>query len=697
MEKISIIPEPKKITVMEGFFKITPVAKIFISSEQSVYAVDLFRKKIKVQSSIDLELVKKGNKSKLYSMIIAGAFTGMSAEEGEKKREGYRLTVAQGRIELAASDLSGFFYGIQTLIQLLGNDSSIPCCSIEDWPSLEIRGIHVNLWAMMPRYDYLKNFIERLSSYKINTILLEYEDKFPYEKHPVIRHPLALSKEEIECLIKLAEAHCIEIIPLVQSFGHLVYVLKHKEYAHLAEDVDEKQNSQIGRDWQYCPLKPESLEMFKDMAGEVMEMHADSRFFHVGADETWRLGECTQCREFAEKHGKSRLFVDYMNKVGAFIKEKGRIPILWYDMLTNYPGETDGLSRDFRIMYWEYRMGSCSVPFIRWAARELSGREIIDQVPGHILKIFRKYWDCGEFPDLIKGFPYIRYLQDKGFKVLGAARYQGDWRMRVPNTMAFCEALYEEGAEGIVNTHWPGNAFYPLYYSGGEPLEVSWIPIMATAEAAWSPGMVSRPAFDSKFAKIFLGMDDDSLIRSLYRIGGIINQDTSPEVERRCFQSLEIFEEMKVESKGNRLFLDYMKWAAEVRAVQAKRVRIEKKVEASIFSHIERKEFSRWTASDTPLWFGFLSPGNLPEGLGRAGIGISELDDIIEELAALLGEIEAVKEESRNILQMTIRKEDVESLLSSSFVGKAGEYLGQLQMVRTCLKVEEYFKENGKI
>ena len=80
------------------------------------------------------------------------------------------------------------------------------------------------------------------------------------------------------------------------------------------------------------------------------------------------------------------------------------------------------------------------------------GKQIGDQTPEYVLEVFRKYWDGGEFPEKIKGFPYIRYFRDKGFEVLGAARYQGDWRMRVPNTTAFCEALSEEGARGMVNT-----------------------------------------------------------------------------------------------------------------------------------------------------------------------------------------------------------------------------------------------------
>ena len=185
---------------------------------------------------------------------------------------------------------------------------------------------------------------------------------------------LALSKEEIEGLLRLAKVHHIEVVPLEQSFGHLTYVLKHKEYAHLAEKADPAVNPMIGRDWQYCPLKPESLRMFQDMASEVMEVHGDARFFHVGADEPFLLGQCDRCRAFVEKHGASRLFVEYMNQVGSFVKGKGKIPVLWYDYLTNFPRDVDRLSRDLWIMYWEYRMGSRSVPFVRWAGLEFSGK-----------------------------------------------------------------------------------------------------------------------------------------------------------------------------------------------------------------------------------------------------------------------------------------------------------------------------------
>jgi len=70
------------------------------------------------------------------------------------------------------------------------------------------------------------------------------------------------------------------------------------------------------------------------------------------------------------------------------------------------------------------------------------------------------------------------------------------------------------------------------------------------------------------------------------------------------------------EAKVNRLFLDHIKWAARVRAAQARRVRVLKAVEGSILSHVDRKAFDQWQVSDVPHWIGALSP----EGLEQAGI-----------------------------------------------------------------------------
>jgi hypothetical protein len=182
----------------------------------------------------------------------------------------------------------------------------------------------------------------------------------------------------------------------------------------------------------------------------------------------------------------------------------------------------------------------------------------------------------------------------------------------------------------------------------------------------------------------------------MYVMGGIINADTAAEVERRARQCLTLLDEVRDEANVNRLFLDHIEWAARVRAAQARRVMALKEVEGSILSHVDRKAFAQWQVSDVPHWTGALSPGTIPAGLEQAGVGISELDAAIEKLVELRREVVEIKAESRRVLRLTLREEEVQALLDRPLVGEkeVGEYLGQLQMIRTCLMVEAYFREN---
>ncbi|MFA7232109.1 MAG: glycoside hydrolase family 20 zincin-like fold domain-containing protein, partial [Victivallaceae bacterium] len=122
------------------------------------------------------------------------------------RQDAYVLRITADYIELAANTGAGFFNGWQTLCQL-AEDASIQCGTIVDWPSLELRCLHVDLKGMTPKFEYLLELIRKISRLKINSIMLEYEDKIHYDSHPAIAHPeMAYSKEQVEILLDLCHA-----------------------------------------------------------------------------------------------------------------------------------------------------------------------------------------------------------------------------------------------------------------------------------------------------------------------------------------------------------------------------------------------------------------------------------------------------------------------------------------------------------
>ena len=61
----------------------------------------------------------------------------------------------------------------------------------------------------------------------VTGLVFELEDMFPYEGHlQPIASPKAYSKSQIESLVNLCKKQKLKIVVLVQTFGHLEYVLK---------------------------------------------------------------------------------------------------------------------------------------------------------------------------------------------------------------------------------------------------------------------------------------------------------------------------------------------------------------------------------------------------------------------------------------------------------------------------------------
>ncbi|XP_035198541.1 hexosaminidase D isoform X3 [Oxyura jamaicensis] len=101
---------------------------------------------------------------------------------------------------------------------------------------LRQRLVHLDLKGAPPRAAYLGQVLPLLRALGATGLLLEYEDTFPYTG-PLepLRAPHAYSHQELRELLGLAKEQGLEVVPLVQSFGHMEFVLKHKEFAHLRE------------------------------------------------------------------------------------------------------------------------------------------------------------------------------------------------------------------------------------------------------------------------------------------------------------------------------------------------------------------------------------------------------------------------------------------------------------------------------
>ena len=99
------------------------------------------------------------------------------------------------------------------------------------------RFIHLDLKGAAPKFDYYQKLFPFLKRLGATGLLIEYEDMFPFTgRLAVVRHGLAYSQSEIEQLLQLAKINGLTVMPLLQVYGHMEYVLKLKEFMHLRED-----------------------------------------------------------------------------------------------------------------------------------------------------------------------------------------------------------------------------------------------------------------------------------------------------------------------------------------------------------------------------------------------------------------------------------------------------------------------------
>ena len=214
--------------------------------------------------------------------------------------------------------------------------------------------VHLDLKGAPPNLSYLKEIFPMIAKAGANALLVEYEDMFPYWGPIVNASALnAFTVTQIQELLSAAKAHKLEVIPLIQTFGHLEHVLKLEEFVHLRE----VRNNPLS----ICPTKVDSFQLIKTMIDQIMTLHQGQiKFLHIGCDEVFQIGLCDSCRSAMKNQQKmpKKLFIEHVLKVGQYVRTQYHVqPIIWDDMLrsmTSKELQESGLGRVVEPMVWVY-------------------------------------------------------------------------------------------------------------------------------------------------------------------------------------------------------------------------------------------------------------------------------------------------------------------------------------------------------
>ncbi|CAL8380473.1 unnamed protein product [Gadus morhua 'NCC'] len=226
------------------------------------------------------------------------------------------------------------------------------------WPKGK-KIVHLDLKGAPPRIDYIYRLIELFAQLGADGLLVEYEDMFPYSGElsllQATAHP-AYSREEVLSIQDVARSKGLEVIPLVQTFGHMEFVLKQRSLWGLRE-----LSQCLGT---LSPHGEGGPRLVLEMLRQVVELHPGLSTLHIGADEVYMLGEGEESKRWLSTPGRTveQLFLSHVTRVAGAVKEAWPhlSIVMWDDMLRGMSHDTlkaSGLVGLIQPMLWDYNPG----------------------------------------------------------------------------------------------------------------------------------------------------------------------------------------------------------------------------------------------------------------------------------------------------------------------------------------------------
>jgi len=477
---IRLIPQPKQLTPTGETFHLTRDVRLALADARAAddrFAADDFIDDVRETAG---GLALSVGKPRRRRTILIGALHLAPVEAALKRanlsvppdlnEEGYVLSVNADEVVVAGKTAAGTFYGLQTLKQLVGGDAPgafIPGVRIVDYPTMRWRGLSDDISrGPVPTVEYVKRQLRTLAAFKMNLHSFYMEHTFASRSHPLIApQGGSLTPAEIRELVAYARRYHIELVPEQQTFGHLHKALKFETYNELAE---------VPYGDLLSPQQEGSFRLVADWYKELDELFP-GKFFHIGADETFELGQ-GQSREQVKARGVGAVYFEHLRRVREILRPYNRRLMFWGDIALNHPELIGSIPKDLIVMNWSY------------GARDDFAARI------------KPFKDAGLEQFVCPGTSNWNQV----FPNLDNA---------APNITGFVREGQKAGAPGMLNTNWDDD---------GETLfEMTWYGVVLGAAASWQEGELDLEQFERNFDWAFFRHDGDSFVRALRALGSV--------------------------------------------------------------------------------------------------------------------------------------------------------------------------------
>lgn len=335
-ENLLLFPVPQEITYLNGFSNF----ETFIFNDEKFN---------KILSIVDLQNISFNKNNNVFISHI-----------DYLKKDEYILKILNNFIEINYTSDSGLFYALISLKHLnTFYKNAIPNLYIRDFPSLEIRGVLLDISRdKIPKLDTFYKIIDILADIKINHFQLYIEGySFEYKsfQHLWENKETPITIEEIQQLQKYCKDRFIDLVGNQNCFGHMDSWLQEPEYKHLAENFDGVKvqgGLHTSSGTTLNPLDPSSLELVKKIFDNIVP-YFESEYFNTNLDEPYELGT-GKTKNLANKIGVGKIYLDYVLKIYEDIKKRNKRMMMWGDIIIKNPEISDLFPKDIIMLEWGY-------------------------------------------------------------------------------------------------------------------------------------------------------------------------------------------------------------------------------------------------------------------------------------------------------------------------------------------------------
>ncbi len=403
--KISLIPQPVSLVEGSGIFELPSTISIGATANTDLK---------KIQQVLGTQLAAASGKAVQYTTsenpAAAHTISLTLVKDPTIPKEGYRLQVSALGISLQATEPSGIFYGIQTLLQLFPKEIEsktvantatawkIPFVTIEDHPRFGWRGVMLDVVRHWFTKEQVKDFIDDMVKFKFNMLHMHLSDDQGWRieikslpkltevgawradrtgrwgdfTKPSANEPKTYggfyTQEDMKELIKYAQDRFVTIIPEIDVPGHSLAAVA--AYPELSCTTDSTYQVNAGErfmiwpgngtfygilDNTLCPANEKVYEFLDKVFTEIAALFP-YEYIHMGGDECYKgfWGKSSAVKNLMKREGLKDMHEVqsyFVKRVQKIINSKGKKMMGWDEIMEG------GLASGASIMSWQGMKG----------------------------------------------------------------------------------------------------------------------------------------------------------------------------------------------------------------------------------------------------------------------------------------------------------------------------------------------------